>query len=73
MIQGIKNLAHYRKIKADERTDFDGSEALFDAAWRKMLMYSNGTEITEYNVGSWLEDIASELVNDPKSRFYIYG
>lgn len=55
---------------------FDGTRRLFLSCWRTYLAYLNGDidEPSDQNeVDSWLESIASEKVNDPKSSFYIYG
>jgi hypothetical protein len=56
--------------------NFEGSVDLFDACWRTYLRdILPGTDDPKCldDVMNWLEQIASEKVNDSKSRFYIYG
>jgi hypothetical protein len=65
--KGIKKLA-YKK--------FSGSDALFNACWRQYRSYVNGAIDDPANileVSDWLDNIAAEKVNNPKSKFYIYG
>ena len=63
--------------KEDYARGFDGSRDLFDTVWRKLRSYAKSSINLDWNnnkeVESWLETLASELVNNPKSRFYIYG
>ena len=47
------------------------SESLFNAAWRKVLCFNRHSEIDDLQ--GLYDCIVSELVNNPKSRFYIYG
>lgn len=55
--------------KSDFRKHFDGSDELFEYCWRKAKqMYYGDDDMFEL-----LESIATEAVNDEKSRFYIYG
>lgn len=68
-----KNVSLY---KTTARKHFSGSRALFDACWRKYMQYLNGAiddQKSQKDVDDWLEQIASEKVNNSKSRFYIYG
>lgn len=55
----------------------DGSRDLFEAVWRKLRSYAKSSIDLDWNdnkeVEQWLETLSSELVNDSKSRFYIYG
>lgn len=66
----------WRGIKREARKQFNGSLDLFNACWRKyrrdMLPGTDDPEELS-DVTGWLEAIASELVNDSSSRFYIYG
>ena len=64
--RGIKRLAQRR---------FDGSQDLFDACWREYRRLLSGTDDpSELNdVLSWLDTIATGKVNNPRSRFFIYG
>ena len=50
---------------------FDGSDRLFRACWREMRR--NYQPSDDINVMEILDSIASELVNNPRSSFYIYG
>lgn len=53
---------------------FSGSERLFAACWRDLLRYRRHTEIdTQADADRWLDQIAGEKVNNPKSSFYIHG
>ena len=66
----------WRGIKRVARKRFDGSNELFDACWRQYRQYVNGgTDDPDDidDVMEWLDGIASEKVNNPKSRFWIYG
>lgn len=65
-----------KTFKTVARKNFDGSDALFSACWRKYLGYLNGSiddPKEQSDVDGWLNTIASEKVNDPKSRFFIHG
>lgn len=65
----LKRKAHYRK-------EFDGSHALFDACWKVYKRYLRDAIDNPENddeVSAWLDNIASEKVNNPGSRFYIFG
>ena len=53
--------------------DFDGSRALFDACWRQMKREVYTSSMPADEIAAWLESFAAERVNNPKSRFYIYG
>ena len=59
--------------KAQYWQDFDGSEALFNACWRQLKKEVYTGSMPEDEVSAWLEAFAAERVNNPKSRFYIYG
>ena len=55
---------------------FRGSLALFTACWRQYRTWLNGAidgPTCDSDVLEWLDQIASEKVNNPKSRFFIYG
>ena len=47
------------------------SESLFNAAWRKILYFNRHSEIDDLQ--GLYDSIVSEMVNNPKSKFYIYG
>ena len=63
--------------KEDYWKNFDGSRDLFESVWRKLRSYAKSSIDLDWNdnkeVEQWLESLASEFVNDPESRFYIYG
>jgi hypothetical protein len=63
--------------KEDYWKSFDGSRDLFDTVWRKLRSYAKSSINLDWNdnkeVEQWLDTLASELVNDSSSRFYIYG
>jgi len=62
--------------RAHYRTTFDGSDSLFRAAWKQYRRYladSIDNPTCDADVLDWLDSIASELVNDSDSPFYIYG
>lgn len=63
--------------KRDYARHFGGSLALFDVCWRSWLKYRKvvpeATEMEEADILNFLEERASELVNDSKSQFYLYG
>lgn len=64
------------KTRAHYRTTFNGSDALFRAAWRQYRSYlsdSIDAPVCDADVLDWLDAIASEYVNDSDSPFYIYG
>ena len=68
-----------KEVKAhreDCKKYFDGSGRLFNACWSKYLGYLNGAiDMPEcgLDIDDWLENIASEKVNNPNSVFYMYG
>jgi hypothetical protein len=63
-------------VKCRARINFSGSERLFSACWNQYLAWLRGAiddPETQADVDQWLDQIASEKVNNPKSVFYIYG
>lgn len=65
-----------KQVKADARKSFDGSQALFNACWNQYLAWLRGaidSPDDQGDVDNWLDQIASEKVNNPRSKFYIYG
>jgi hypothetical protein len=65
--KGIKRYANYK---------FDGSDDLFEACWRQYRGYLTGgidDPKDMRDIMEWLDQIAAEKVNNPRSRFYIYG
>lgn len=58
------------------RRQFDGSRCLFNACWeqyREWLRDAIDGPTCDADVMEWLEQSANEKVNNPRSRFYIYG
>lgn len=65
-------------MKTKCRKIFNGGNALFEACWRKYLKYrfSLNIDIVTVDVdvvAEVLETFAAEMVNNPKSRYYIHG
>jgi hypothetical protein len=58
--------------KNEAKKQFDGSNALFNYCWRKLLRIEKENGIVE-DVNNYLDTLAAEEVNDSSSRFYIYG
>jgi hypothetical protein len=53
-----------------------GSDSLKRACWNQFVSWLRGAidnPETDAEVIEWLNAIASEKVNNPKSKFYIYG
>lgn len=70
------NKTTLKRYKTFARKNFNGSAALFEACWRQYITYLNGAIDDPRNQGdvdSWLDTIASEKVNNSRSRFYIHG
>lgn len=62
--------------KKEARKKFEGSNNLFDVCWKDMLsLIRDGMEEPESEEETMrvLDDIASQKVNSPRSKFYIYG
>jgi len=62
--------------KQAARKNFDGNETLFESCWRQYRQYLRGSinnPTCQDDVDQWLDSIASEKVNNPKSPFYIHG
>ena len=47
------------------------SESLFNAAWSDILYFSRNSEIDDLQ--GLYDSIVSEKVNNPRSKFFIYG
>jgi hypothetical protein len=71
----LERQEEWKLYKAQARKNFDGSKHLFDTCWREYLRNLSGTDEPnkQSDVDDWLNTIASEKVNNPKSQFYIYG
>ena len=69
MPYGLQKPDHYRR-------QFDGGNKLFAECWRRykhFMLSSIDYPGSDEDVMSWLDSIASELVNDSSSKFYIHG
>ena len=58
------------------RPMFDGGDRLFACAWRTYVRWRAGSidsPDSDDEVVGWLNQIASERVNNSRSSFYIYG
>jgi hypothetical protein len=65
-----------RMTKEDYWKSFEGSRDLFDECWKMLRREAKHTEIDfneNLDIEQRLENFASDKVNDPRSRFYIYG
>jgi hypothetical protein len=61
-----------KKIRAELRkANPTDSNDLFNAVWRKILAFNQESEIDD--LSELYDSIVSELVNNSRSRFYIYG
>lgn len=64
------------KKKSEYRSKFEGSDRLFSACWSQYLRYLLSAidhPLTDEDVTGWLDSIAAEKVNNPRSSFYITG
>lgn len=62
--------------KAYYRKRFISSERLFNACWNQYRQWLNGAiddPQSDEDVLQWLDNIASEKVNNSQSSFFIYG
>ena len=56
-----------------EKNSLD-SDALFNASWRVLLQFfAQGDVCDEHHMQELYDSIVSEKVNNPRSKFYIYG
>jgi hypothetical protein len=65
-----------RMTKEDYWKSFEGSRDLFDECWKMLRREAKHTEIDfneNLDIEQRLKNFASDKVNDPRSRFYIYG
>jgi hypothetical protein len=64
-----------RHLKAQCRRQFDGSNELFAACWRQWLRDGQWTYANPSVkfIAKYLDDVASEKVNNSRSVFYLYG
>ena len=66
----------YKKKEIQEKYFNDCGEKLFNYAWKKYRYYLQGyidNPKTETDIVNWIDTIISEIVNNPRSKFHIYG
>lgn len=76
MIDGKRNLSSQEvtALKGRLRKDIGDRPALFDACWREIMKFANQGDVVDYqHLKDLYDSIASEKVNNPRSKFYIYG
>jgi len=55
---------------------FEGSRELYNYCWNKYTGYLKGAiddPTNDADVNSWLESLASEAVNNSRTKYYVYG
>lgn len=55
---------------------FDGSWDLFASCWKQYRLWLNGAiddPQSDAGVMGWLDQIAAEKVNNPRSRYFVTG
>jgi hypothetical protein len=61
-------------LKNRLRKDVGDRPALFDACWRMIMKFANQGDISDYqHLRALYDSIASEKVNNPRSKFYMHG
>lgn len=61
-----------KQVKSDLRAKYSSdSKRLFEHIWRKLLSYNRQGDIDD--IYALYDVMTSEVVNNPKSSFYIYG
>jgi uncharacterized protein YfkK (UPF0435 family) len=73
----IKNKLSPKEVTALKKRlkqDVRDSDALFEACWREVMVFAKESDIYDYNhLKELYNSVASQKVNNPRSRFYIYG
>jgi hypothetical protein len=72
----LQKAQYYWKYYYDKHGRKFGGDSLKRACWRQYVAWLRGAiddPDDDENVIGWLESIAYEKVNNPKSKFYIYG
>lgn len=63
--------------KSEARKKFRGSNSLFNACWNQLNSWIRCGAVDMHeshdSTMEFLDAIAAEKVNNPKSKFYIYG
>ena len=61
-------------LKKQLKQDVRDSDALFEACWREVMIFAKQSDIYDNNhLKELYNSIVSQKVNNPRSRFYIYG
>ncbi len=71
MFKFTENGKEYKK--SNFRKTFEGSEGLFESCWGEFLSWFADTCNSVYEIEECLDYLASQRVNDPKSKWYITG
>ena len=62
------------KLKGKLRKAVGDRPALFNACWREVMKFANQGDIMDYqHLKTIYNTIASYKVNNPRSKFYMYG
>ena len=71
MSLSVRQVTAFKK-KLRKQVNDNGN--LFDACWREVLKYARQADIHDYSqLYNLYNNIASQKVNNPRSKFYIYG
>ena len=71
---GNLSRADVTALKSKLRKAVGDRPSLFDACWKDVLMFANQGDIVDYShLKDLYNSIASHKVNNPRSKFYIYG
>jgi hypothetical protein len=62
------------KMKSRLRKAMNDSPSLFNACWREVMKFARQGDIMDYqHLKTTYNTIASYKVNNPRSKFYLYG
>jgi len=62
------------RLKSKLRKAVGDSPALFDSCWREVMKFANQGDIYSYqHLKDLYNQVASYKVNNPRSKFYMYG
>lgn len=73
---GKRNLsrAEVTALKSQLREEMGDRPALFEACWKEIMKFANQGDIYDYqHLKDLYNQISSYKVNNPRSKFYIYG
>ena len=61
-------------LKSRLKKDVKDRPVLFNACWREVMKFANQGDIVDYHhLKDLYNSIASYKVNNPRSKFYMYG